>query len=179
MSKTSFVEKMLDSGALVKLTHCFENKGPADIPSCLYYGTGHGHAVVPMTDDDEPMIWLMAAMTSAYAEHGPFIEMGFISDAFGREFSDTEEMLDTLENMQGTLSEQHASDPSTPVKEVLVAYAVFGDGSEAGGMTEYRYGDDGIPVFELPVVSEETQGGAIPLILRSFYSFLQTLPDKG
>lgn len=180
MSKTTFIEKMLDSGCLVKLSHCFENKGPANIPSCLYYGTGHGHAVIPMEEEGDPLLWIMAAMTAAYAEHGPFVELGFVSDAFGREFADSEEMIESLTNMEGTLGEQHASDPSAPVKEVLVAYAVFGDGGEAGGLTEYRYGDDGIPKFEVPIVSDaDEQGGVIPLVLRSFYSFLQTLPDKG
>lgn len=171
---------MLDSGALVKLSHCFENKGPADIPSCLYYGTGHGHKVVPMTDDEELLIWLSAKMTEAYDEFGPFVELGFVSDAFGREFYNGDAMREALKEMDKPLSEQHATDPSAQVKEILVAYAVFGDGTEAGGISEYVYGDDGLPSFGAPVVSlDEAQGGLIPFILRSFYTFLNSSEDEG
>lgn len=178
MSRTTFIERMLDSGAMVKLTHCFENKGPAAIPSCLYYCTARGHAIIPMGEDSEPMIWLMAAMTAAYEEHGPFVEMGFVSDAFGREFDDEDEMISSITNSTQTLSEQHASDPAAAVSEILVAYAIFGDGTEAGGITEYTYGDDGIPVFKPANISTESQGGSIPFILRSFYNFLQEYRNK-
>lgn len=179
MSKTAFIEKMLDSGVIVKLSHCFENNGPADIPSCVYYSNGHGHAVIPMTEDVDQLMWLMEAMTHAYDEHGPFIELGFVGDAFGREFDNREDMIESIENATQSLEEQHRSDPSIPVKEILVAYAIFGDGSEAGGITEYSYGDDGLPVFEKPVVTDGSQGGAIPYLLNSFYNFLQTLPKEG
>lgn len=179
MSKTAFIEKMLDSGAIVKLSHCFENNGPSDIPSCLYYSNGHGHAVTPMTEDVDPLLWLMEAMTTAYDQHGPFIELGFIGDAFGREFENKEDLLKSIEESDQTLEEQHKTDPSLPVKEILVAYAIFGDGSEASGITEYSYGDDGMPVFSQPLVTEGSHAGAIPFVLNSFYNFLKTFPKEG
>lgn len=179
MSKTAFIEKMLDSGAIVKLSECFENNGPTDIPSCLYYSNGHGYVVVPMLDNSDPNVWLLNALTEAYNEHGPFIEVGFVADAFGREFNDEEEMLKTLQESTQTLEQQHRSDPAAPIEEILVASAVFGDGSHAGGVAPYSYGDDGMPVFGQTVVIEGVQGGAVTFILDSFYRYLQNFNKEG
>lgn len=178
MSNTTFVEKMLNSGAIVKLSHCFENKGPADIPSCLYYGTGHGHEIVPMTSDDEPLVWLMAALTTAYAEHGHFVEVGFVSDAFGREFENVRAVTEFI-GAKKSLEDEFREKPDSDVQEILVAYAVFGDGTEAGGLMSYWYGDDGLPTFGKPLLSTDEQGGPIPLLLRTFHSFLQQISDEG
>ena len=173
MSKTAFIEKMLDSGVVVKLSECFENNGPMDIPSCLYYSNGHGHTVIPMLENSDPNVWLLNALTEAYNQNGPFIEVGFVGDAFGMEFDNEEDMIKTIKDSTQTLEQQHKSDPSAPVKEILVASAVFGDGSHAGGLVEYSYGDDGMPVFSQPMINEDPQGGAIAFILDSFYRYLQ------
>jgi len=178
MSNTTFIETMLNSGAIVKLSHCFDNKGPASIPSCLYYGTGRGHEVIPMTTDEELVIWLITALNAAYVEHGHFVEIGLVSDAFGCQFENVRAVREFI-GAQKSLEDEFRERPDSDIEEILVAYAVFGDGTEAGGVMSYRYGDDGLPIFGKPVLSEGEQDGAIPALLRTFLSFLQQISDGG
>lgn len=175
MPNTDFVSNLLDTSSLVKLSSCYDNGGPIGIPSVLCYVTGAGPVMIPMPDDaDDHLVWLASSLFKAFQKYGPFVEVGFVGEAFGKDFGSKEKLEEALEAGQaGGLQEQFEMSPLNGISELLVAYALSGSGEASAAIVDFTYNDKGIPLFGEPEYSSGDHEGMIPHVLTTFYKFLQ------
>jgi hypothetical protein len=175
------IDKIVQTAKDWKLQLCEENKGPADVDPIIFgVAKGGEPFIMPDTLDDHPTVnlptLLMYLAQTLRGKHGTmewewlaYVVEGYMSEGEIETMGDVE-TLDTYE--RGSFERDFKTNPSTNVKETIIANIFMWNGENKTTSFVYSYGDDGLPVWAEPVDADKTEG-LVPTIFNSFRTFCE------
>jgi hypothetical protein len=135
---------------------CRENKGASDVSPFLVVGIpvedeegnkAIGGAVVHLDiSENHPVDELPYALSDLHQEGmTDFVWIMFVTEGYARRANITEQ---DLEAPRGTLEKEFAEKPDTDICEGIIATLFASTGEAVTATCFYKYGDDGLPMYE-------------------------------
>jgi hypothetical protein len=154
---------------------CEENGGIADAPPILFgeFANGDGFIAPDLMEghpkDTLPVMLdgLLQGMTNQYGTP-KFLWLAYVVEGYCRPAMTDEEMEKA---QRGEMEEDYKQNPSTDVREGIIATVYPWDGEAIAQTLLYRYDDNGMPVFDEADDFQEvgkTGGGNIPDLFQMF-----------
>jgi hypothetical protein len=181
----------------MKSSACEENKGHTDLNPMVVVGLeikddegneGLGGQVIEMclSNGDHP-VDALPKMLNDLGESGltKFRFLMFVVEGFARRLSNNEEGKKELAKLtqdgdyeRGALEKDFHENPLSNVEEGLIATAFAWTGESATMSQFYKYGDNGLPVYEddadvFHYDATEPQQGRVPDVFHAFVKYCQ------
>lgn len=170
------MSKIIETAKEMKSELCDEHKGPADgTPIILGVAKGGEPFLMPDILDGHPtdnLALLLQQLSSALKEKHGTMEwewLAYIVEGYINE--------DAQEFERGLMERDFKNNPASTVKESIIASLFTWNGENIVQSVTYTYGDDGLPVWDTVMDSDEAIG-IVPFIFTSFRTFCQTEGTK-
>ena len=177
MSK-ELIDKVVETAKEMKFSLCEQEKGPADgEPIIVGVAKGGEPFVMPDTLDGHPtdnLPLLLMYLANTLREKNGTMEWEWLAYIVEGYLNETHKD-DDFE--RGVLERDFKTNPSSEVKETIIANLYMWNGENKVQSVVYSYGDDGLPVWGEPVDADETEG-LVPSIFKAFRTFCQCEGDK-
>lgn len=143
-----------------KTEACRENKGASDVPPFVVVGMelqddegnqaiGGGMIPLDLENGNHPVDELPYVLSDLHQEGmTEFMWLMFVTEGYARRAGDITEA--DLNAPRGTLEKEFAEKPDTNICEGIVSTLFAKTGEAVTATCFYKYGDDGLPVYEEP-----------------------------
>jgi hypothetical protein len=174
----------------MKLHACRENNGHADIPPLVLVGKsfptegedemriGVGAVMMEMENGENPADHLPILLSQLYEKVGmeDVVFLAFLVEGFARNTeAKTYEQALTEHQQFGSMEDDFRNNPNSDVQEGLIATIYGMDGTSAHMACFYKYGDDGLPIYEddneISWADDLDEQGRVPSIFHSFIKY--------
>lgn len=181
----------MDNIKRMKLHACRENNGHADIPPLVLVGKslptegedvemriGVGVVMMEMENGDHPADHLPILLSQMYEKVGmeDVVFLAFLVEGFARS-TEAKTFHQAVHEFQqfGSMEDDFHNNPNSDVQEGLIATIYGMDGTSAHMACFYKYGDDGLPIFqddnEISWADDLDEQGRVPNIFHSFIKY--------
>jgi len=183
MNPTELLSRIAETAKETKLELCQEHGGPADgMPILLGLDPTGTPFMIPdvleghPTDNLGVILGLLSEKLSEKNDTMRWEWLAYIAEGYLND-SPTLNELDTHE--RGDYERDYKNNPASTVKEGVIITMFTWDGDSACTTLVYHYGDDGMPVWEEALETDEAPQGLVPDIFRNFHAYCEHEGDIG
>jgi hypothetical protein len=182
----------MDNIKRMKSHGCRENNGKTDLPPLVLVGKqlpaddedvemriGVGVVMMEMENGDHPVehLPILLSQLNDNVDMSDVVFLAFLVEGYSRDTKAETYSEAVKEHQQfGSMEEDFLNNPNTDVKEGLIATIYSMDGTSGSMACFYKYGDDGLPIYEddteISWSDDLDDNGRVPAIFHSFIKYL-------
>lgn len=154
-----------------KVDACKEDGGPADLPAVIFGRDVNGQPfILPDTMNGHPtdnLPIMLQVLSDGLDEKNSTMKWEFLAYVVEGYLGEP----DGTPPERGALAHEYKTKADTKIKEAIIITLIMWDGESLCHTYPYRYGDDGLPMWDEEIVGDEAPVGLVPFIFETFRTF--------